>query len=394
MNDIFTYDELEGTYRDLLQAAIPSPMVELPNVFEISGFPHYERVISNWYAFFFDTAKPHGLSSLFIDSLCELIQESEVGRQQFETLPQFLAGICRAEREWLTMKGNYIDLLLFDECIGSTGDDYYPNAVIIENKIFASLYNDLNDYFDSIPNGGCKIGVLLSVHPLQTNASLGNFVSLSHKLLIERVLSKLGSVVLNAHPKYLNLLMEFFNNLLSLSSHMKMDDEVRFSFTHAAQINQLVSLYQRANEKILIAVKDELNKRMNFKLSYTRGNEGLIGFFKEDEPDIVSYIYIQKLLVEKEVGFDLWLRGQTNQRWLRFVDLEDFRVEFADKPYLTILPPSNRKAWGHVAVAKMKLEGDSFKVIEMLPELIAAYMVATWLPLIESLRKRLSTDLL
>ncbi len=39
--------------------------------FDVSGFPHYENVISNILAFFFDVNEEHGLKDLWLKSLFE-----------------------------------------------------------------------------------------------------------------------------------------------------------------------------------------------------------------------------------------------------------------------------------------------------------------------------------
>lgn len=41
----------------------------------IAKQPHYEDVLTNWYAFYFDDSEEHGLKGLFIESLMELLLE-------------------------------------------------------------------------------------------------------------------------------------------------------------------------------------------------------------------------------------------------------------------------------------------------------------------------------
>ena len=64
---------LQERYGELLTSVLKVEPDPLPSFLEISGFPHYEEVITNWYGFFFDTEAPHGFQTLFIDTLIEII---------------------------------------------------------------------------------------------------------------------------------------------------------------------------------------------------------------------------------------------------------------------------------------------------------------------------------
>jgi hypothetical protein len=84
---------------------------------EIVGYPHYENVCSNFLAFFFDPEGPHGLGSLFLDTL--------VGAIGIEGVEEGLGGNVSVEREVFTGAGNRIDILIKSD----------SHAVLIENKI-------------------------------------------------------------------------------------------------------------------------------------------------------------------------------------------------------------------------------------------------------------------
>ena len=126
----------------------------------------------------------------FFTSLLDLIEVKQPGfdRKCIET--EF-----SVEREVSTKNGLFIDLLL-SSIIENEEDDSKINeedpdswSIIIENKIDASLYNDLNEYYEST-NGKNKIGVVLSLRDESTTISAKTqepFVSITHKELIERV---------------------------------------------------------------------------------------------------------------------------------------------------------------------------------------------------------------
>src|SRR5215210_3875791 len=102
--------------------------IERPQTFMvIAGYPHYENVCSNFLAFFFDPEGAHGLGSLFLDALCEALglEAREIGS----------GGNVSIRREVNTEAGNRIDILI-------TSDSF---AVLIENKIFAAVFNPFDD---------------------------------------------------------------------------------------------------------------------------------------------------------------------------------------------------------------------------------------------------------
>src|SRR5215213_7278939 len=114
-----------------LHLSIPISPARQRTFFDISGFPLYENVISNWYSYFLKQEEDHGLGNLFIRTLLKL-----TGFNQ--ELNEFIV-----EREVMTHKGNRVDLVI----IGKGADD--GKYVIIENKINHWVNNDLEDYWDS-----------------------------------------------------------------------------------------------------------------------------------------------------------------------------------------------------------------------------------------------------
>lgn len=98
----------------------------------IAKQPHYENVMSNIYAFYFNVDEVHGMQDLFINSLLEIINESKLRDQKK------VAAISDFEvsTEVSTKKNGRIDILLSSE----------DHAIIIENKVYHTLNNNLEDY--------------------------------------------------------------------------------------------------------------------------------------------------------------------------------------------------------------------------------------------------------
>ena len=73
MNSIRDIEKFNTLLQDFSQLKLSEPT--RGSFLSICGFPHYERVISNILAFFFDSTREHGLNQLFIQSLYDLVSE-------------------------------------------------------------------------------------------------------------------------------------------------------------------------------------------------------------------------------------------------------------------------------------------------------------------------------
>ena len=186
-------------FDDLLDqfGRIPSSRkIEDLTIFQICGFPHYENVVSNVIAFFLDGENSHRFGTLVLESLLEAacFDYSEV-ELQFEV-----------ERERMTESGRFIDIFLKSEALN----------IAIENKIFAPLYNDLNDYA-SYSKNGCKRfqGIVLSVFGTVPNHA--DFVSVTYQQLFDVIKRRLGYSLGSHNPKHLSFLLDLMQNIENLS---------------------------------------------------------------------------------------------------------------------------------------------------------------------------------
>lgn len=237
--------ELRERYGDVLSTSIIVEPDPLPSFLEISGFPYYEEVISNLYAFFFDSEGPHGLKTLFIDTLTEMIMEILPS----DNSPTFEK--CKVIRE-RTVKGKSIDLLLYDEAFDSDGEECYRNAIVIENKIFASLYNELALYYKNISAEEYKSGVVLSIVPLTVP---GNYANITHSKFLNRIFKNISGYLLRASDKYLVLLKDLFQQITLQQKPENMKEYVSFYFENAEKINELNKIRVKAVEALVTELK-------------------------------------------------------------------------------------------------------------------------------------------
>ena len=231
-----TNDELEinADLKKLLEYTPSKVEDKRPTLFDISGYPHYENVISNWYQFFLDSENPHGLGGLFYSSLKELVGiEDGISR----------GAPCKVEREHLTKKGQ-IDLLVYED---KDEDGSYINPIIIENKINAPLYNNLYDYYDSV-KGENKILIVLALHECEEVKLKNGFKvkTHTHKGYMNIIKDNIPDYIESVDPKYFIYLQDFINNIERITMPQEIIDNMKFYFENSEKINNLLEVKKEA----------------------------------------------------------------------------------------------------------------------------------------------------
>jgi hypothetical protein len=205
-------------------------------MFEICGYPHYENVISNVLAFFLDPCREHKLGDLYIKSLLDAagVDYSKMDLQY------------TVEREMRTVQGGFIDLILYND----------SSCIVIENKIFSPLYNNLNDYYESGQRKSDNIHCLvLSLSEVKITNTY--FKNITYKQLFEKIRLRLGEYIHNKTLNYFSLMFDFIDSIESLTkggSSMS-DDFYQFAKNNLDDLNALA--------KKLKDLQVELRKKVN-----------------------------------------------------------------------------------------------------------------------------------
>ena len=117
--------------------------------------------------------------------------------------------------------------------------------IIIENKIYAKLNNDLEEYWSYVENkegfkGFDTIGVLLSLHPFPLPSSLGDkYININHRDWIGLIKSKNKAIEEKTLSSvYLN---DFLNTMETLTKSEPMNDEAKFFFQNPKKITQIAA---------------------------------------------------------------------------------------------------------------------------------------------------------
>lgn len=229
---------------------LPDVPKQRKNLIEISGFPRWENVISNFLGFYFDKEEEHGFSTLFLESLLN-VYERKLGadvkalrrelhraaapgdlqevyeykqnlQADFSILKEEMQSAeYTVEREQTTENGKRIDILLQDNSTeieeGKEAQSQSSWAIIIENKVYAPLYNDLQEYWDDV-QAKKKIGIILSISGADVTTKAppdGYYVSILHKELVDEVVQNLGISFLDSDDRHLLFLKEYIANINS-----------------------------------------------------------------------------------------------------------------------------------------------------------------------------------
>ena len=210
---------------------------------DITGIKHHENMWSDIYSFFFNVNEEHNMKDLFIRSL-ENVLRREKRNQPIEM--DFLKDF-KVEREYAVTGQQRIDLLL--------KDDINHRAIIIENKVYHTLDNNLDNYYKSIKKD--KYGdVIVIVLGLTKYRLKPIYYSITHIELLEEVFSNLPKYLAEANPKHIYLLQEFYKNI---KNHTNMiDKEVAAFFIkeeNRKKIPVIHDIYRQVKDYLMMVME-------------------------------------------------------------------------------------------------------------------------------------------
>ncbi len=244
---------------------IPKPKKYRKTFLGIAKQPHYENVLSNIYAFYFDQNEEHGLENLFTKSLVEIISDKTKTKVQFSENFFDLSNFKNFDTstEVSTVKGGRIDLLL----------DNGEYAILIENKVYHQLNNNLCDYWNSVAYlDNYKVGIVLSLKPTFSGHQF--FINIAHKELLDHVMTHLGSYIMKATDKYITFLKDLFQNITNLTNATMKQEDVAFYFKNQSKINQAARFKGDVKKHIKSEVEKagELNGHFILNIPKTNSN--------------------------------------------------------------------------------------------------------------------------
>jgi len=349
---------MEELRRFLAHAQIPKIQKRPKTFLGIAKQPHYENVLSNIYAFYFDINEVHGFKDLFISSLLELIRANGVEEKgvSFE-------GFCdyNCDTEYTTKKGGRIDLLLKND----------SQAILIENKIYHHLNNDLNDYWDTIKLGDdSKIGIILSLHRIPKIHHTG-FLNITHLDLINTIMKNVGDYLLNANPTYLVFLKDLYQNTINMSTKTMQQKDIDFYKEHRDEIHNVARFLNR--------FKDHVKKEAEIACDILNGDDPFLKLGGKGGNRLRYYTSTKVHNLMFTIGFDnlyrderknIWIVVELNGKILKERELLK-QIQFSEEEQKIMNKNfyfETRTGWAHFAATFYQLEKIDF---ENLSEFIA-----------------------
>lgn len=259
---------------------LPETIKVRKNFIEIAGYPTWENVNSNLLAFYLDEKEEHNFGRLFLNSLLDLYEAKLSSKRKFQR--ELFETEFSIEREVRTDTDKRIDLLV-SENIEESGlentnkESETPSwAIIIENKIYSGLHNDLSDYWTST-QAVTKMGIVLSVHPINILENFkGNgdiiYLNILHKELIEKIQQNLSEFYLDSDDRHLLFLKEYIANINALymsdSDKQDMDEKLKLFSKNKNEIAE----FKKVDIELLRYVSQEVFRVMKEK-GYVPGSQ-------------------------------------------------------------------------------------------------------------------------
>lgn len=140
--DVTEFEKLLGDFKKVYNPNTPKYE---PSYLEICDYPgsRKEEICSRLLAFFFDSRNPHGMGTLFYDTLLEVYKEKYKEQKDSDLSKLLYQSNVTARTEVYAPTNDENKLKRIDLLLESDG-----SVICIENKIWAELKNDLNVYYE------------------------------------------------------------------------------------------------------------------------------------------------------------------------------------------------------------------------------------------------------
>lgn len=266
--------------------------LKAPRTFlELAGYPHYENVCSNLLSFYLDPEGEHGMGDLLLRALM-----SCVGIPWEATIHK-----AQTDREVYTKQGGKLDLLVVT-------DDF---IIGVENKIWAVLHNDLDDYGTLIADTGAEANlkpenchrVVLTVRDLSPDerrkAERSHFRVVRFSELSGAVRSLLGHYTRRADFKHLSYFTDLMQTLENLAGASKSELN-QFLATHAHEIEELSRFYLEYRKQLIPEVR-----RCLTETALTQFNENELRYSIYQGTTLVTHVRCRDPHWEQAISVDL-----------------------------------------------------------------------------------------
>lgn len=272
------------------------------------------------------------MGDLFISSFLQCVQSKITASHQllaspedFEHFTDFLI-----DTEFGTQERGRIDILLHTN----------THAIIIENKIYHHLANDLNDYWNTVKRDERDvkkvIGVVLSLLPVYSINHSG-FVNITHTEFLTTVMSNIGSYLMQANDKFLAFLKDLYQNIENMSTATMKDEELMFYLKNQEKINELVEFNKQVFEHVKTQVVEAWNSIEDCEVIKATQNTYQWYSYREvkyrDAKNIYFAVYFAELFTSER---KLWINIFVTNTYREFYDHPEIKAILNDYPKLSM----------------------------------------------------------
>lgn len=294
---------------ELLLLEIPEPLPKQEGFMDIAGVQYHENTITQIYSYFLNRERNQSISDLFLESIIDLVMVKTncTERLVFDDV------FCSLEYQ--TQKGNRIDLVITSASERSAGKQNTGSALIIENKIFSGLHNDLDDYYNSV-DALNKVGILLTLRPFKlSNDVKDKFINITHAEWMLQLKSK-GLPANLSYNQYIYL-NDFISNMENLTDNNTMNNEAKFFFQYPSKVLRAKQTFDAAYNYVvsqlkMVAEKLDWNFYGNswaWRHLWDSKNEAEVYFavtldkVVSEQPELTLFLEIYKDALKKETEF-------------------------------------------------------------------------------------------
>jgi hypothetical protein len=283
--EIRMFIELIEKYNSSVEETIPDD----ETIFEISRFPHFEKVASNVLAFFLQNSASHQLGSLFFRSLLELINEASLNETEYYV-----------DCEVKTDQNNFIDICIYNS----------EFCIAIENKIFADLYNDLEDYYTYAFKKSNQNKALVIVLSLREIAEKNpRFRYITYEKYFNKIKEKYKDYIHNRKLNYLSLMFDFIKNIEKLKENTMLNQTfVKFLKNNHDDVLRLNTEIKQYNDSLRKTVKDVQSFLPNFidKIEITNWPWRELPSFEDRSVSDFILDNDNKIALEAVIDYNCW----------------------------------------------------------------------------------------
>ena len=332
--------------------AIPKPKSWDRSLMDITGVTHHENMWSDIYKFFFLENEQHQMGDLFIRSLEELIG-----------LNHFLSDFT-VKREFVVDDDRRIDLLLYNK--------NRRRAIIIENKVYHSLNNDLNLYQRSVmkmlgDKSDIKTIVLgmhhydLTHYKQASEIELSNRFSITHKELLDKVFENLSKYLKDARYEHLYLLKDFYKNIYNMVN--KLDSTVLDFYSrngNSQRIAEIYKVYKHIEDFVssIMECSEETQLKRNLcsmKMTWKAEYGFVKYFFPDTENKVMLTVFFRDKIISLDRTPHIHIAFEVQGKYKETLDKHEKEIEdiidkySKDKIKLATKTDEKNSTWRHLA---------------------------------------------